>query len=251
MRPQRRLAVACVTRDAGKLLGNVAPGLTNQFGSRAGGLGERDSYVERGGWLQSQLVPEPRKDPCFSRPPVRASLARQEAEERTASNRRPLRGAQLTRARRADATGRACPVAAVSGDGLGARGGGKPVPYRLALCATKSAPAQWELGLFLPREGFREGEAVLTQHGESRSGLGSACRREAVPGRRRKRRAGVGGDANVALPLRQLQPGKGGWSSAACPSPASRQLQLPLLPRPWVSTRGTPGLGVSPSLLRA
>lgn len=59
----------------------------------------------------------------------------------------------------------------------------------------------------------------------------------------------MGGNANVALPLRQLQPGKGGWSSAACPYPASRQLQLLLLPRPWDLTEECQGWGF-PSLLR-
>lgn len=148
-------------------------------------------------------------------PPVKASLAHQEAEEHMASDRRLLRRAQLTWARTVDATGCVCPI---SGDGLAPRGETCPL---LALFATKSAPARWELGLFLPRERFRKGEAVLTRHGESRSGLGSACRREAVTGRRRrrKRRAGVGGNANVALPLRQLQPGK-----AAGPAPPARLL---------------------------
>lgn len=95
------------------------PGLTNQFGSWTGGLGESSSYVEWGGLLQSQLVRGPRQDPCFSCPPVRAPRARRGAhgEEPT-----PAAPTPLPRAGRA-ARGCAGLVAATLGGRLVRRGG--------------------------------------------------------------------------------------------------------------------------------
>lgn len=218
--------------DAGRLLGNVASSLPNQCGSLTDGLGESNSYVEWDEWLQRTACAGAKKGSC---PPVKGSLAHQEAEKHMVSKQMLLQQTPLTWARRGGAVGCVCLVAAVSGDGLA--GIGKPVPYWHYLLQ-KVPPLSGN-------SGFPYVERALERvKPSSRSTEKAGLAWGALAGaRRRKRRAGVGGNANVALPLRQLQLRKGSWSSAACPYPASRQLQLLLLLWLWDLTQGMPGLG--------